>query len=273
MLRYNYTLPNVCLSTRAISSEVSINTLSQRISNLASAIQSHLDADSKIQTTLNESSPPLKHADTSSTPEYERLRASLNDAALDLLGLVNGPRNTLRALIFSHYDFAALQVALDRGFFRHVPLPETTQIENEEVPTATVEDIANQAGMDVDRTGRIMKLLVSQRIFEEVDGADKLTFKHNANSELLAKDAAFHATADMQMDDMLKASSETSTLVENHPYKSNTTVSPFHQRFGVSMYQYLEENPAKAARFGQAMSSWSQCRRHHLLFQFCFPIS
>ena len=132
------------------------------------------------------------------------MRAALNDAALDLVRLVNGSENTLRSLFFSHYDLAALQVALGRGFFNHVPLPGVSQghetdatVERNSNPGASVEEIAKRAEMDTDRTARVMRLLATHRIFQQVPG-DSDSFQHTAASALLASNKGLHATADMQ---------------------------------------------------------------------------
>ncbi|KAF2275382.1 S-adenosyl-L-methionine-dependent methyltransferase [Westerdykella ornata] len=204
-------------------------------------------------------------------PGYENIRAGLNDAALDLLRLVNGPKNTLRELFFSHYDLAALQVALDKKFFDHVPLP--TSLENNAAngssgshatgasDTISAADLADEAEMDEDRTARILRLLATHRIFEEVGEGETGIFRHTSLSALLKRDQDFNATGDMQMDDMLRAASETSTVVRKSPYVSDTTHSAFHTRFGMPMYKYYELHPQKGTRFAQAMSSWSQLDR------------
>lgn len=60
---------------------------------------------------------------------------------------------------------------------------------------ASVKQIAEKAGMDEDRTARILRLLATHRIFQEEESG---IFKHTAASALLASDKDFHATADMQ---------------------------------------------------------------------------
>ncbi len=226
----------------------SIVALAERILSLSSQISLYLELNAHSEPNFTPNSPPVPDS-----PEYEALRAPLNDAALDLLRLVNGPKSSLREFFFSHYDLAALQVALDRRFFNHVPLP-TLHGANK----ASIAEVAEQAGMDEDRTGRVLKLLATHRIFEEVEGESGF-FKHTANSALLARDGDFHATADMQMDDMLKAAAETSAVISSSPLAiEQDNSSAFHQRFGVSMYQYYERNPEKGTRFARAMSSWSQ---------------
>ncbi|EAW12174.1 putative O-methyltransferase [Aspergillus clavatus NRRL 1] len=187
------------------------------------------------------------YTDVPKTPEYESLRARLNDTTLDLLCLVNGPKSTLRTFAFSHYDLAALQIAVERGFFNHVPLQGSVN----------AAKVAERAGMDEDRTTRLLSFLATRRIFEEV-GSGSSVFKHTAMSALMATDRDFHAMVHMQMDEMFKAASEASNLLERSPYVSDTENSAFCTRFGIPAYVYYEQNPQKGARFAQSMDAWSR---------------
>lgn len=109
------------------------------------------------------------------TPEHIALRASLNDSARDLLRLVNGPRNDARTFVCYLYDLAAWQVACEFNFFEAIP----------EDGTASVKEIAEKAGMDEDRVGRFLRMLATDRVFEEVE---KDVFKHTSRSVLYLKD-------------------------------------------------------------------------------------
>ncbi|KAI0191542.1 putative O-methyltransferase [Xylaria flabelliformis] len=235
--------------------DTSISALAERISSLTSQLSSYLSSNS-----ISEPKFTPDGGDVPETPEYEALRGPLNDAALDLLRLVNGPKRSLQEFFFSQYDLAALQIALDRRLFDHVPLPPVSPHDEARVQKVGVAEIAQKAGMDEDRTGRVMKILATRRIFEEVDGEPEV-FTHTASSACLARDADFNATADMQMDDMLRAASELSAVVTRSPFASDASHSAFHERFGVSMYQYYEQRPEKARRFTQAMSGWSRLDR------------
>ncbi|KAI0542225.1 O-methyltransferase-domain-containing protein [Xylaria digitata] len=241
-------------SVNAREKNTSIAALAERISSLSSQLSLYLASNSFLEPTFSPDGGSVPE-----TPEYDALRAPLNDAALDLLRLVNGPKSSLREFFFSQYDLASLQIALDRRLFDHVPLPPVSS-EDAAVQSAGVAEIAEKAGMDKDRTGRVMKMLATRRIFEEVDG-EPGNFTHTASSACLARDADFYATADMQMDDMLRAASESSAVVSRSPFASDASKSAFHERFGVSMYRYYEQRPEKARRFTQAMSSWSKLDR------------
>jgi hypothetical protein len=63
-----------------------------------------------------------------------------------------------------------------------------------------------------------------------------------------------------RMDDMLRAASATSAAIERSPTSYSQELSPFFIAYGMSMYKYYEQQPSKAARFAQAMRSWSQRR-------------
>ena len=202
--------PSRQLQERSVSQcAAAMSSTSTEAPLIVSLAKQIVDLSGQISACLSSSSQPEPNFSASSTAiaetaEYEALLAPLNDAALDLLRLVNGPKKSLRSFFLSHYDLAALQVALDRGFFHHVPLSvsstngEILADRNKVVKAgASVKQIAERAGMDEDRTARILKLLTTHRIFEEVAG-DSGNFQHTAASALFARDADFHAMADMQ---------------------------------------------------------------------------
>ncbi|KAI9777149.1 MAG: hypothetical protein M1816_004906 [Peltula sp. TS41687] len=139
-----------------------------------------------------------------------------------------------------------------------------------------MSQIAEKAGIDQDRTARVLRLLATHRIFQPVAGESE-TFQHTAASALLARDGGFHATADMQVFSptewtiCLKAASETSTLIKNSPYASDAKNSPFFTTYGMSIYEYYERLPQKGKRFAQAMSSYAQLDRQLSDLRDAFP--
>jgi len=149
-------------STIGLGRGTGISSLGKQISLLSSVIDAYLDKTSSPKPTLEAGG-----GDVPEDSEYDALRASLNDVALDLLFLVNGPKTSLRDFVFSHYELAAMQVALDRGFFRHIPLPSnSTNHDAGHELSLSVTEIAAKADMDEARTGAILKLLTSRRIFK-----------------------------------------------------------------------------------------------------------
>jgi len=87
--------------------------LAAQVSNLTFQIHDY------VQQT-DQSQPDFGADSTQITPnaEYEHLRCSLNDAANDLLLLINGPKLTYRRHLGGHWDLAAYQIALISGFLR-----------------------------------------------------------------------------------------------------------------------------------------------------------
>lgn len=124
-------------------------------------------------------------ADVPETPEYEALRIPLNEAANDLLRIVNGPKNTLRSFLSTHYDLAAYQAALELKFFESVPVDGEVRL----------SELAKSVDVDEDRTGRIMRLLATQNIFFE---SEPEVFKHTASSAMLAINTELNAAASSQ---------------------------------------------------------------------------
>jgi hypothetical protein len=81
-----------------------------------------------------------------------------HDLQISLKRLVEGPAKFYRHYLMRGYELAAFQVALDFDFFSLVP--STGEI--------SLDELARKAGLDVDRTGRIMRLLITHRFFKEM---------------------------------------------------------------------------------------------------------
>jgi len=109
------------------------------------------------------------------TPDFQKLQARLRTQLEDLQLLIDGPPRFYRQFLMRGYEIGAFQVALDFGFFTLVPG------EGE----ISVEDLANKAGLDQDRAGRIMRLLITHRFFQESRPG---FFSHNSFSIALQRD-------------------------------------------------------------------------------------
>jgi hypothetical protein len=219
-------------------SNLSITSLADRVLKISIQLHAYLDENSYAHPDFTPKSPVLPD-----TNEYQVLSSQLSDAALDLLRLANGPKNTFRTMTFSHTDLAAVQVALRRQFFRFIP---------DDNVGLSASNVAKAATMDVDRTARILKMLTTQRIFEEVDGR----FRHTAASAFL-KTSVFASMAEASLDDFSKATSNMDNWIEDSPYEMGPENNAFSKRFGSTFYSHLEGNSVKAKRFSEAMRSWS----------------
>jgi hypothetical protein len=216
----------------------SIANLADRVSKVSTQITAYLEKNKHAHPDFTPGSAVLPE-----TSAYESLRNQLTDATTDLLRLTNGPKNMFRTMSLWHTDLAATQVALRRKFFEYVP--------NDNVGLS-VSEIAKAASMDVDRANRILKMLATHRIFEEVDGK----FRHTAFSNFL-KTHIYSAMAEEQLDLCFKASSDMDEWIEASPYDMGVKDNPFFRSFKKDFYKYHQDNPEKARTFSNAMRSWS----------------
>ena len=90
-------------------------------------------------------------------PAFQKLQAHLRTQLEDLQLLIDGPPTFYRHFLMRGYEIGAFQVALDFDFFTLVPSEGDIKS----------EDLARQAGLDQDRTDRIMRLLITYRFFQE----------------------------------------------------------------------------------------------------------
>ncbi|KAL8788411.1 MAG: hypothetical protein Q9195_007290 [Heterodermia aff. obscurata] len=177
------------------------------------------------------------------TPAFQKLQARLRTQLEDLQLLVDGPPTFYRHFLMRGYEIGAFQIALDFGFFSLVPSEGDIKL----------EDLASQAGLDQDRTGRIMRLLITHRFFQEsTTGA----FSHNSFSIGLQRDEDMRAMVHYSFDEMLKASAEASVAIKANPFKSDGIHCPFYTRFGVPIFDYYAKYPENSGRFAKAMAGW-----------------
>jgi hypothetical protein len=130
----------------------SILGLAEEVLEKAKTITKYLQANNQAAPTfLSKASSPPSNAD------FRHLQGSLRESLEDLQRLVDGPNLFYRHFLMRGYELAAFQVALDFGFFTLVPS------EGE----ISVDELASKAGLDKDRTGRVVRLLITHRFFEE----------------------------------------------------------------------------------------------------------
>jgi predicted transcriptional regulator len=144
--------------------------LATEIQQLTGDFVARLAAANLHEPTFDTDSEPLPE-----TTDLIEIRECINDVAGDLLRLVNGPRNDSRIMVCSLYDLAAWQVACEFNFFEAIP----------EKGSASIKEIAKIVDMDEDRVGRFLRILATDRVFEEVEHN---LFKHTSRSVFCLKD-------------------------------------------------------------------------------------
>lgn len=230
--------------------------LAEEIHSKTYKIVKYLREHDQDEPNFNTDSPVLNRL---IEPEiYANLKNAVNEAANDLLFLVNGPKALIRTFLCTHYELAAYQTAIEFKFFENIPSSGSIH----------VSKLAEMVGMDVDRTGRFLRMLTTHRVFKEVE---EDYFVHTAASIALAKDQEVNSAAGMQMDEMFKAASETSNAIRSRPHGATSNDSPFKHRFGLHTFDYYAKHPRKAERFAQAMAGVSQMDRQFSELRDEFP--
>ncbi|KAH7635581.1 S-adenosyl-L-methionine-dependent methyltransferase [Sordaria sp. MPI-SDFR-AT-0083] len=227
------------------SSSPSILALAQNILSVAQDITKYLQVNKFPEPSFSLESQDPPHEN----PEYRRLHASLKANLEDLQLLIDGPRKWLRAFCCTGYDLGALQVALDFEFFQHVPAHGDI----------AVEDLAQKAGLDVDRTSRIIRQLRTYRIFEELQPR---RVSHSPSSLVIQEDEQLRAVVHYSLDEMLKAAADCNVSLKANPYEAHQNLNPFVTRHGVGIFEFYQKDPEKARRFAKAMAGLRQMDRH-----------
>lgn len=222
----------------------SILALAQNILELTQDITKYLQANNLAAPTF-----ALDSQDPPDTPEYCRLHATLKTSLEDLQRLIDGPRKWLRAFCCTGYDLGALQIALDFEFFQLIPA----------YGDITLEDLAKKAGLDQDRTGRVIRQLMTYRFFEELRPR---VISHSSTSLLMQQDEELRSVVHYSLDEMLKAAADCNISLKANPYEAHQNLNPFVTRHGVGIFAFYKNDPEKARRFAKAMAGLRRMDRH-----------
>ncbi|KAL8856459.1 MAG: hypothetical protein Q9178_006929 [Gyalolechia marmorata] len=218
--------------------DTSIVRLAERILEDTKEVTKYLQGSSIALPTF---SPTAEQLPT--TPDFQKLQARLKTQLEDLQLLVDGPATFYRHFLMRGYEIAAFQIALDFDFFTLVPGEGDIKL----------EDLASKAGLDQDRTGRVMRLLITHRFFQESRPG---FFSHNSFSIGLQRDDEMRSMVHYSFDEMLKASAEASVALKANPFESDSVHCPFYTRFGVPIFDYYNKHPENSGRFAKAMAGW-----------------
>lgn len=161
---------------KAASSQSELLRLANRVSFLTREIHYCLEETSQPEPSFTANSHEV-----STTSKYDDLAASLNDVTEDLLLLINGPKITLRSRLGQHYDLAAYQTALEFDFFDLIPIDGQK----------TIDEVSQEAGLDRDRVGRVLRFLATRRVFRE---CQENVFEHTSISALISRDRILRDT-------------------------------------------------------------------------------
>lgn len=222
----------------------SILGLAQKILELTQDMTKYFQANNLAAPTF-----ALDSEDPPDTAEYRDLHATLKTSLEDLQRLIDGPRKWLRTFCTTGYDLGALQIALDFEFFQLVPAQGDISL----------EDLAKQAGLDVDRTSRIIRQLITYRFFEELRPG---VISHSSTTLAMQQDEELRSVVHYSLDEMLKAAADCNISLKANPYEAHQNQNPFVTRHGVGIFEFYKNDPEKARRFAKAMAGLRRMDRH-----------
>ncbi|KAI4253113.1 MAG: hypothetical protein LQ352_003892 [Teloschistes flavicans] len=194
----------------------------------------------KIQALTSKAQNPVSKADNRA-----QLLDALDDLRAEYLEPVEWPFSFL-----GPPEFAAMQVAFQRGVFQHVPLKPADSPEDATVtPSIHVRDLVPLVNVDEDRLLRIMRLLEANRVFAEVHE------KEFAHTPLSAGMAGEYVVAHVggQLNTLYQACSSLAESIEGgYP-------NAWEARFGMPLYEHFEKSDAKIrAGFAKSMLEYSR---------------
>ena len=123
----------------------------------------------------------------------------------------------------------------------------------------TLEDLAKKAGLDVDRTSRIIRQLMTYRFFEELRPR---VISHSSTSLVMQQDEELRSVVHYSPEEMLKAAADCNISLKANPYEAHQNQNPFVTRHGVGIFKFYKNDPEKARRFAKAMAGLRRTDGH-----------
>ncbi|VUC28458.1 unnamed protein product [Clonostachys rosea] len=217
-------------------SQVSLLDLASNIMKQTAKITAYLEANNLPEPTFDQDAPAPP-----ATSEYRTIHRSLVASLDELRRLTDGPYPTLRSFICQGNDLAAFHIAFEFEFFNIVPLDSGMEL----------TELAEKAGLDVDRTGRVMRMLATHHVFKEPRPG---YFVHTSVSSLYQRSPDSYAAGHYSVDEMLKAATGAAAALKASPFESDSEHCGFNTANGLPMFQFYAKNPAHAKRFAKAMA-------------------
>ncbi|KAI8623622.1 O-methyltransferase [Xylariaceae sp. FL1651] len=232
------------VSTATVSDQpeqVALLDLASNILKQTQGLTAYLQTHQLQEPNFNWNSPDIPE-----TPEYMDIQSKLSASLDDLRRLVDGPRRFARSFICQGNDLAAFQIAFEFNLFEIVPLKGSIN----------VAELAKLAGLDVDRTSRVMRMLVTHRVFRE--NPEDL-FSHTAVSAVFNREEGMRCAGAYILDEMWTAAASAAISAKSSPYESDYNSCPFKTSHGVPLFKYYDMNPQLATRFAKAMAAVTTC--------------
>jgi 6-hydroxytryprostatin B O-methyltransferase len=189
-----------------------------------------------------------------STNSVASTRSRLLEACEELQHLVSGPQENLMAIAQSHRIEAALQYASHFQLAKHVPVAPSSCI--------TFSHLAAQAGVPVERTTRVLRLLMTCFIFCEPEPGK---VAHTPDSKLLL-DNHIEAMVDYWTDESFRAAAHFSAASEKWPCSQERNQTALNMAFNTTLpkFNFFASEPRRAKRFRKAMAGMTRGDRFNL---------
>lgn len=124
--------------------------LAETILNKTKAVAQYLKDNNHAEMTFDSS-----YSEPPNETQFVALQDGLKTSLEDLRYLLDGPTRFYRSLFMTGYQLAAFQLALDFGFFDLVPSNGAISL----------QELADKAGLDGDRTKRVVCYLATHHVF------------------------------------------------------------------------------------------------------------
>ncbi|KAK3985986.1 putative O-methyltransferase [Cladorrhinum sp. PSN332] len=246
------------MSTLTEQENTNILTLSSSIQAKTQELATYFASRSLALPTFSPS-PPVADSQNSfnADPAYRNLQGTLRTLLSDLNLLIDGPAESIRQISLRPHETGAFQIAIEFNMFTIVP------VSGESIP---LSEIASKAGLDENRTGRILRLLATNRFFVEPKPDH---FAHTVFSAEVARDEDSRALLGLACGELFQAASESYRGIKEFlqvaavgggpaEMKNDATHCAWFVKFGVPMYEYYLQNPDKAERFAKAMAGFGK---------------
>jgi 6-hydroxytryprostatin B O-methyltransferase len=202
--------------------------------------------------TAHPTSPP-----TSPKPSKNSIvstRSRLLEACEELHHIVSGPQENIMAIAQSHRIEAALQYASHFRLATHVPVQPNSSI--------TFSELATQARVPVERSTRVLRLLMTCHIFHEPIPGE---VSHTPDSRLLLDDY-IEAMVDYWTDESFRAAAHFSSASERWPDSQERNETALNMAFKTPLpkFDFFDSEPRRAKRFRKAMAGMTRGDRFNL---------
>ncbi|KAF7536866.1 hypothetical protein G7054_g4162 [Neopestalotiopsis clavispora] len=218
-------------------SQSKIGELSETIATHSRLVDDYLSKNSLPQPSFDADGPSQLNL----PPNIEESRAKVLAATQELNDLLQGPRN----LLFNHEHNQLIYLKLIHHFDIANKVPISGGIRYEE--------LAASIGVNRDALCRILRFGIAFRVFQEPQPG---TIAHSAASRQIAEDGAMADWVGANVDDMWPSAQKVVDALTKWPSADEPDQTGFTLANGTgeAFYTALSKDPARARRFGGAMS-------------------